>query len=567
MGERVLHFVSLPGQPGPWLALEEACLKIFGVDSPIQAKSKETIRKAALKLSGKEGHLLVCDDAEVKRLLVSARVIGPQAFKFTMLSAAAIETLVQNRGGGPGMIHALKQIDHSELLEGPFFDNHQVPSCITGTTTSEGRRNLPMEVQSHSQGYRLLTPEASLSITDGQTTEEDDADFSDNDPDWNEEGEPGTSSDEDGLPQGIGPLAPDRLKLYIQPTPMASTPSAITCSVSDHTNSPATGNKQSRQPDSNPKQFTPAIGLYGRQQANSTLRPLFATNHQPIKGGKPPRYDKLSSPTTRKRQRACNSILTTHRSEHVQPGLPFRIAGNAETDDMDDVEDGLPCYDTEEYYDVDDDDEEAQLRRAFKAEARMLRQRVVPSSVRLGDRQQGRWSSSQLQSDYGLKEVHVSKALQQQLELLVGKLSSTSIEPLRHLVVSQPLASTTIVKFKKDICRFLGYLRNIKGWEDRCITLSAFSNTKVFSEFLEFLDARTRGVPSNKVNDMHTVTLVAIRVNRFLANLLARQSDYCLLATDNSATRAIEYLERIKAELSMLRRREAGSSVRCVHLT
>ena len=559
MGERVLHYVRLPDKPGPWLALDEACLKVFGVDSPIQAKSKETIRRAAQNLSSEEGELTICVDPGVKRLLVSAGVIGPQAVKFTMVSAQALETLVQIRGGGLHMLHPLKQLDNTELFEATFIGNTQPPSSTTGTTQNVQMQNRPLR-RAPPRTSHMAVPTASLMRDSSEHVEE-----SDSDSDYNATNEVETSSgnvSSGGLLHRAGQLAPGRSKQQLQHTSQAEA-LPLPGSTDSRSNGPERAERPSRLPvDTTPVQRNNTTRLPGRLQPIPTLIPSpVAPRHPSPGGGIRPRQFELSSPASRKRKLSYKS-----RPSPVRPRFPLHADINREMDDIEEDEDeeGLPCSDTEEFYDVDEDDEEAQLRRAFKAEARLVRQNRVPPSVRLDDSNEAQWSSSQLRSDYGLKENQMPPLLQQQLELLVDKLGSTNIEPLRRNVASQPLAQPTIVKFRKDVCRFLGFCRNIRGWGDPCLTLSAFSNTETFSDFLQFINARTRGDSMSKLNDMLTLTLVAIRVNHFMANLLARYSDYSLLAADNSPNRAIQYLGDIRVELRMLKRREAGSNVRCV---
>lgn len=140
----------------PLVALDEVALEVFGLDSPVHIKSKETLRKALLEFDTTQGQWEVCSDTRVRSLLAQADVVGRNTSKVTLLSKAAIISLLQLRGARAGMVSALHAINVREA-----FASHPGPALaeVVKVQFPADRANIL-----HRRGQQLRKRKAAASL-------------------------------------------------------------------------------------------------------------------------------------------------------------------------------------------------------------------------------------------------------------------------------------------------------------------------------------------------------------------------------------------------------------------
>jgi hypothetical protein len=209
------------------------------------------------------------------------------------------------------------------------------------------------------------------------------------------------------------------------------------------------------------------------------------------------------------------------------------------------------------------------LRQAFRLEAERMRMRQPSVHLPLPhvgggtnaappDPARGRYTPAQLKSRFGLKEADAPSKLLRYINIFISCATDKGIPALRAGVYDGWQSDSTMQRARKDMLKFLGYLCNICGWEVKTLTLSVYSNSQLFANYLGFLSKR-----QVRTGELIVQVQLAARINKFLSNLLAQKAGAPFDTHDNVHRRAANHMLSLVKELRSRQRREQGADVRC----
>jgi hypothetical protein len=213
-------------------------------------------------------------------------------------------------------------------------------------------------------------------------------------------------------------------------------------------------------------------------------------------------------------------------------------------------------------YLVDEDegaDWEAELERAMEKEARAAQRRepLSPSPLASGRRLSSRMQQH-LTGRFGLPSSRVPslERLSRQLNSFRRSAMDAGVNPMRYGVFQGQVTKTTLEDVVRDILKFLGYACNVRGMAEEQLSLRLYAEGRLFTSFLDFMDAR-----SCSVAELKRQVSVAIKVNTFLCNLLMLDAGYRPSAKDNPHYRALQRLRPMLTDLGYREKRERGADV------
>jgi hypothetical protein len=197
------------------------------------------------------------------------------------------------------------------------------------------------------------------------------------------------------------------------------------------------------------------------------------------------------------------------------------------------------------------------LRRAVEDEAELAKQggrarlgAVRPDEAALAEmRREG-----SLNKRFGLKRDEVPADLQKEMDLLISSATDPGLNLLRAGVFTTSLAPSTVDRLAKDICKYMGYLKNVKGWPYCQLSLVAYSNLTCFFDYIEFLAER-----AVETVELKKQTKVAMNMNEFVFNLMSLRDKGTAADVHKEACK---HLDKLMLELCSRDRKEKGTKIR-----
>lgn len=212
------------------------------------------------------------------------------------------------------------------------------------------------------------------------------------------------------------------------------------------------------------------------------------------------------------------------------------------------------AYDSEEYYDNAESDEPRATRRALRNRAFQMKR-----SARAPDNSCSN-TVTRIKGNIAVRDCDLDDALRDDIQgFLLTALDVAVDNQLRDVVFSGPLSQGTVNRYRKDIMRFYGWLFNIMHWSSGNLSLELFANTKLFGQYLQYLN----DVRNVRAEELEKQTAVAVRVCRYLSELLASDTPgNRQVFVTNSYTSAIHYYEAAAKQLRRRARHQMGAAVR-----
>lgn len=219
-------------------------------------------------------------------------------------------------------------------------------------------------------------------------------------------------------------------------------------------------------------------------------------------------------------------------------------------------------FESDDYYVRATNDEPRALKRALRKQATHFR-RKARSLTTPNTQQTSKHSHKQKHGRFAVSDYQLPVRVRDDIECFLLAALDTSLDnSVRDAVFKKTLSHPTVERYGKDIKKFLGYLSNILGWQTRDLGLELFADTKLLSDYLEFLQ-NVRGV---SVCELEKQVALAIKVNQYLSYVLTQQRDgnrdVGLFTQDNKHTRAMQRLEAMSKQLRHMAKYRQGASVR-----
>lgn len=261
-----------------------------------------------------------------------------------------------------------------------------------------------------------------------------------------------------------------------------------------------------------------------------------------------------SSPALRPRNASARVPVPTAQSIETHSDDEMVAAESDDDSDYSASDGDGRAYDSEDFYDGDDCDEPQATRRALRNRAIQMKRKAKAPDASRGN------TANRLKGNFAVRDCDLDDALRDDIQGFLLTAQDIAIDnQLRDMVFNGPLSQGTVDRYRKDIMRFYGWLFNIMHWSSRDLSLELYANTKLFGQYLQYLN----DVRSVRAEELEKQTAVAIRVCRYLSELLTsdNQGNRQLFVT-NSYTSAIQYYEAAAKQLRRRARHQQGASVR-----